>query len=119
MEAFVWQLLKFEAFAKSPGVLMVPVTCVLAAEFPLVVSVLPAAALLLQAGAALATVTGLPLNLPDTHPHRWSAGFSAAAPEAPLAHSAVLSWTMKAALSGRPIHPNIDNIDPNDHICVD
>lgn len=78
----------------------------LAAEFPLVVPVLPAAALLLQAGAALAAVAGLPLDLPHSHPHRRSAGFSAAAPEAPLAHSAVLSWTVQASLSGRPIQPN-------------
>lgn len=70
-------------------------TRVMAAGFPPAVSVLPAAALLLQAGAALAAVTGLPLDLPDAHPHRRLAGFGAAAPEAPLAHSAVMSWRMQ------------------------
>lgn len=79
-------------------------SCVVATEPPLVVSVLPAAALLLQARAALAAVAGLPLNLPDAHPHRRPARFSTAAPEAPLTHSAVLSWTLcevvKAAVLG-------------------
>lgn len=67
-------------------------TCVVSTVFPLMVSVLPAAALLLQAGAAFSAVTGLPLHLPDAHSHRRLAGFGATAPKAPLAHCTVLSW---------------------------
>lgn len=76
-----------------------PRTRVMAAGFPPVVSVLPAAALLLQAGAALAAVTGLSLDLTHAHPHRRLAGVGAAAPEAPLAHGAVLSCETRASVS--------------------
>jgi len=60
----------------------------------LVVSVLPAACFFLQAGAGLATVTGPSLYLTDTDSHGRLAGLGAAAPEAPAAHSTVLSWML-------------------------
>lgn len=60
----------------------------------LVVSVLPAAAPLLHAGTRLSTVTGLLLNVADAHSRRALAGFGTAAPKAPVAHDAVLSWML-------------------------
>lgn len=44
-------------------------TCVISTVIALVVSVLPAAASLLQAGTGLSTVTGLLLYVADTHSH--------------------------------------------------
>lgn len=44
-------------------------TCVISTVFALVVSVLPAAASLLQAGTGLSAVTGPLLYAADTHSH--------------------------------------------------
>lgn len=86
-------LMRTLGFALSQqGDFMCFCTCVVSTVFPLMVSVLPAAALLLQAGAAFSAVTGLPLYLPDANSHRRLAGFGATAPKAPLAHCTVLSW---------------------------
>ena len=60
----------------------------------LVIPVLPAAGPLLQAGAGLSTVTGPLLYLADADSHRRQAGLGTAAPKAPVAHGAVLSWML-------------------------
>lgn len=65
---------------------------VLAVPAP-VVSVDPAATSLFQTGTGRSAVTGLPLNLTDTHSIWWRAGYSTAAPKAPFAHYAVIGWT--------------------------
>lgn len=76
-------------------------TWLLSTVFALVVSVLPAATALLQPGTGLSTATGLLLYVANTH-SRWGlAGFGTAAPKAPGAHCAVLSWMSAPTLCER------------------
>lgn len=76
-------------------------TWLLSTVFALVVSVLPAATALLQPGTGLSAVTGLLLYVANTH-SRWGlAGFGTAAPKAPGAHCAVLSWMSAPTLCER------------------
>lgn len=82
----------------KPGVLMYLYTCVISTVFALVVSVLPAAASLLQAGTGLSAVTGPLLYVADTHSHWGLAGFGTAAPNAPVAHCTVLGWMLAPTL---------------------
>lgn len=82
----------------KPNVLTYVHTCVVSAMFALAVSVLHAAASLLQAGAGLSTVTRLQLYVADTRSDWGLAGFGAAAPKAPAPHCTVLSWMLEAIL---------------------
>lgn len=71
----------------------------------LVVSVFSAPSTLLQLRTRLSAVSGLSFSVANTDPHWGLAQFGAAAPKAPLTHSAVLSWNDATGMSGAVLTP--------------